>query len=240
MPCSPGSTATPVERRHRCRHRRVRRLPDRPRRRDRRAGAGRRSARPPKPACPACASCPRSSAATPGSTRSSTTSPSSRRFSTTCLSRRFVASRRRRARPIGGSGFDFAAEIAPECRTLIPSDLGAHNALRGADGKLYFLDFEYFGWDDPVTSIANFVMHPGMQLSEPQRASYQHALLRPFPPTRRSRSPAGPDAALCPAMVCHHTGRTAARALAAQNAEQSAIWAAGIRSAASRSTRRGP
>jgi thiamine kinase-like enzyme len=52
--------------------------------------------------------------------------------------------------------------------------------LRGADGKLYFLDFEYFGWDDPVTSIANFVMHPGMQLSEIQRTSYQQALLGHF------------------------------------------------------------
>jgi len=29
---------------------------------------------------------------------------------------------------------------------LIPSDLGAHNALRGTDGRLCFLDFEYFGW----------------------------------------------------------------------------------------------
>jgi hypothetical protein len=77
-------------------------------------------------------------------------------------------------------GLDFAEEIAPEFRTLIPSDLGAHNALRGADGKLYFLDFEYFGWDDPVTSIANFIMHPGMRLSELQKQSYQQALLRHF------------------------------------------------------------
>jgi hypothetical protein len=77
-------------------------------------------------------------------------------------------------------GLDFMAEIAPECRTLIPSDLGAHNALRGADGRLYFLDFEYFGWDDPVTSIANFVMHPGMRLSEPQKKIYRQALLRHF------------------------------------------------------------
>src|SRR5262249_2889209 len=33
-------------------------------------------------------------------------------------------------------GLDFAEEIAPALRTLIPSDLGAHNALRGTDGKL--------------------------------------------------------------------------------------------------------
>jgi len=60
-------------------------------------------------------------------------------------------------------GLDFAEDIALPFRTLIPSDLGAHNALRGADGRLFFLDFEYFGWDDPLTSIANFVMHPGMR-----------------------------------------------------------------------------
>jgi hypothetical protein len=77
-------------------------------------------------------------------------------------------------------GLDLFEEIAPEFRTLIPSDLGAHNALRGNDGSLYFLDFEYFGWDDPITSVANFVMHPGMRLTEHQKDAYQHALLHHF------------------------------------------------------------
>jgi hypothetical protein len=77
-------------------------------------------------------------------------------------------------------GLEFGVDIAPECRTLIPSDMGAHNALRGKDGGLYFLDFEYFGWDDPLTSIANFVMHPGMQITDAQKAGYQHAMLQHF------------------------------------------------------------
>jgi hypothetical protein len=77
-------------------------------------------------------------------------------------------------------GLDFSQEIAADLRTLIPSDLGAHNALRGRDGRLYFLDFEYFGWDDPVTSVANFIMHPGMQLTDRQRASYRDTLLQHF------------------------------------------------------------
>jgi hypothetical protein len=77
-------------------------------------------------------------------------------------------------------GFEFADDIAPPFRTLIPSDMGAHNALRGADRHLYFLDFEYFGWDDPLTSIANFVLHPGMQLSARQRDQYRQALLAHF------------------------------------------------------------
>jgi hypothetical protein len=80
----------------------------------------------------------------------------------------------------GRLGLDFAEDMAPEFRTLIPSDLGAHNALRGADGRLYFVDFEYFGWDDPLTSIANFIMHPGMRLTDRQKASYQEALLGHF------------------------------------------------------------
>ena len=73
-------------------------------------------------------------------------------------------------------GLDLSRDLGAEFQTLIPSDMGAHNALRGADGRLHFLDFEYFGWDDPLTSIANFTMHPGMVLTERQRALYGDAL----------------------------------------------------------------
>ena len=73
-------------------------------------------------------------------------------------------------------GLDLARDLGAEFQTLIPSDMGAHNALRGADGQLRFLDFEYFGWDDPLTSVANFIMHPGMTLTEGQRALYREAL----------------------------------------------------------------
>jgi Phosphotransferase enzyme family len=77
-------------------------------------------------------------------------------------------------------GLDFAADRSQSAQTLIASDFGAHNALRGADGKLTFLDFEYFGWDDPLTSVGNFVLHPGMQLTQAQRALYRDALLAHF------------------------------------------------------------
>jgi len=77
-------------------------------------------------------------------------------------------------------GLDFAADRPAAAQTLIASDFGAHNALRGADGKLTFLDFEYFGWDDPLTSIGNFVLHPGMQLTQTQRALYRDTLLAHF------------------------------------------------------------
>jgi len=75
---------------------------------------------------------------------------------------------------------DFAADRPAADQTLIASDFGAHNALRGTDGKLTFLDFEYFGWDDPLTSIGNFVLHPGMPLTQAQRALYRDTLLAHF------------------------------------------------------------
>jgi hypothetical protein len=91
--------------------------------------------------------------------------------------RRFEAGATRSYRQLG---FDLGEDLAPQFRTLIASDMGAHNALRASDGKLYFLDFEYFGWDDPLTSIANFVMHPGMQLSDRQKMAYRRAMLAHF------------------------------------------------------------
>ena len=77
-------------------------------------------------------------------------------------------------------GLDFAADRPLASQTLIASDFGAHNALRGADGKLTFLDFEYFGWDDPLASIGNFVLHPGMELAPSQRSLYQNAIIAHF------------------------------------------------------------
>ncbi len=49
-------------------------------------------------------------------------------------------------------------------RTLSPSDFGFHNALRTTTGDVAFLDFEYFGWDDPVKLVADVCWHPGMGL----------------------------------------------------------------------------
>ena len=86
-----------------------------------------------------------------------------------------------RARRIYGDlELDFAADRPLDTQTLIASDFGAHNALRSADGQLAFLDFEYFGWDDPLTSIGNFVFHPGMQLMPHHRGLYQDAILAHF------------------------------------------------------------
>jgi hypothetical protein len=50
-------------------------------------------------------------------------------------------------------------------QTLSPSDFGFHNALKNESGSISFLDFEYFGWDDPAKIISDFCLHPAMKLS---------------------------------------------------------------------------
>ncbi len=84
-------------------------------------------------------------------------------------------------------GLDFEADLPMERRTLIASDFGAHNALRCADRRLTFVDFEYFGWDDPLTSIGNFVLHPGMRLSKIQQALYAERILARLGPVEAHR-----------------------------------------------------
>ncbi|MFH0986199.1 MAG: aminoglycoside phosphotransferase family protein [Candidatus Omnitrophota bacterium] len=51
-------------------------------------------------------------------------------------------------------------ENLPPCdRIISPSDFGFHNVLVGNDGKIYFLDFEYAGWDDPAKTVGDFFSH---------------------------------------------------------------------------------
>ncbi len=58
------------------------------------------------------------------------------------------------------------ARLRREEWTLSPSDFGFHNALRKRDGTLVFVDFEYFGWDNPAKLMADFLLHPAMSLSD--------------------------------------------------------------------------
>ena len=78
------------------------------------------------------------------------------------------------------SGISFTAELPGEERTLSPSDFGFHNALRCADGRIVFLDFEYFGWDDPAKMIADFLLHPAMRLGESLKRHFAAGILKRF------------------------------------------------------------
>jgi len=55
-------------------------------------------------------------------------------------------------------------DIQKEEITLSPSDYGFHNILLREDNRLIFLDFEYFGWDDPAKMICDFLLHPANNL----------------------------------------------------------------------------
>jgi len=68
--------------------------------------------------------------------------------------------------------WDVDTALDPARRTLSPSDFGFHNALRRPDGSLGFIDFEYFGWDDPVKLTADFLWHPAMQLSVAEQRQF--------------------------------------------------------------------
>lgn len=72
-------------------------------------------------------------------------------------------------------------ELAPELRRLIPADFGFHNALREADGALRYIDFDYFGWDDPVKLTADFILHPAMRLAPDDRQTFKQAMIAALP-----------------------------------------------------------
>jgi hypothetical protein len=81
---------------------------------------------------------------------------------------------------LAASRLDFAAELPHQWRSLVPSDFGYHNSLRRPDGSLAFLDFEYFGWDDPVKLTADILLHPGRPLALPQRRRLRAAAVRVY------------------------------------------------------------
>jgi hypothetical protein len=62
-------------------------------------------------------------------------------------------------------------------RMLSPSDFGPHNALIRRNGEVFFLDFEYFGQDDPVKLAADISLHPGTDLAVEQRVFLVETLL---------------------------------------------------------------
>jgi Phosphotransferase enzyme family len=78
------------------------------------------------------------------------------------------------------SGICFSTPLVVASRTLSPSDFGFHNALKKTCGTLVFLDFEYFGWDDPAKTIADFVLHPAMSLGTPLRKVFVGSALNTF------------------------------------------------------------
>ena len=71
-------------------------------------------------------------------------------------------------------------DLPRDKQTLSPSDFGFHNCLKASDGSMTFLDFDYFGWDDPVKLMADFIWHPAMNLRSALREKWKTAMLRLF------------------------------------------------------------
>ncbi len=69
----------------------------------------------------------------------------------------------------------FDQPIAASGTTLCPADFGLHNTLRRKSGQLVFIDFDYFGWDDPVKLTSDFLLHPGMLLPEQLKRQFAAA-----------------------------------------------------------------
>jgi len=78
------------------------------------------------------------------------------------------------------SEISFSSDIGIEQRTLSPSDFGFHNALGRDDGGIVFLDFEYFGWDDPAKMLSDFLLHPAMELSKDLQRRFVQKILAGF------------------------------------------------------------
>lgn len=77
--------------------------------------------------------------------------------------------------------FPYFAILPRERRTLSPSDFGFHNALKQQNGGMVFLDFEYFGWDDPAKMICDALLHPAMTLTGPLKSALFSGMIRLFP-----------------------------------------------------------
>jgi len=85
----------------------------------------------------------------------------------------------------GESWWDIELPWSERC--LSPSDFGFHNALQRPNGDFVFLDFEYFGWDDPAKLIVDFLHHPAMQLSHDSRQVFIDQTLELFDDSGRLR-----------------------------------------------------
>jgi hypothetical protein len=89
----------------------------------------------------------------------------------------------------GRSGIALEEEIPFSERTISPSDFGFHNALRGADRTIRFIDFEYAGWDDPAKLVGDFFNQVAVPVPRKYYASFadRFAAARPRAGLHRKR-----------------------------------------------------
>jgi hypothetical protein len=101
-----------------------------------------------------------------------------RRFLSEEFARALEDCRSAARKAFSSAGLSFERDLNPAQRSTVPSDFGFHNALRDEVGRLIFIDFEYFGWDDPVKSTADVLLHPGTPVASELRARFRTAAER--------------------------------------------------------------
>ncbi len=62
---------------------------------------------------------------------------------------------------------------------LSPSDFGFHNVIKRS-ANLYFLDFEYAGWDSPLKLICDFICQPQKPVTNYQAVNFVDSLCANF------------------------------------------------------------
>jgi hypothetical protein len=75
---------------------------------------------------------------------------------------------------------EWSKQLSAEDRVLSPSDFGFHNTLE-YNGSLFFVDFEYAGWDDPAKLICDFFCQPELPVSTSQGVQFMEELLLGLP-----------------------------------------------------------
>jgi hypothetical protein len=79
-------------------------------------------------------------------------------------------------------------EIALEARCLSPSDFGFHNAIRGVNGSIRFIDFEYAGWDDPAKLVGDFFNQVAVPVPRVNFERFADAVAALFPQPEANRA----------------------------------------------------
>lgn len=69
-------------------------------------------------------------------------------------------------------GIDIDKRLHKSRQTLSASDFGFHNAIRLEGGRLFFFDFEYYGWDDPAKLISDFYLQPAVPVPSGYRERF--------------------------------------------------------------------
>lgn len=77
-------------------------------------------------------------------------------------------------------GIPLDAELEGNQRCLSPSDFGFHNAIVDGDERVFFIDFEYAGWDDPAKLICDFFCQPETPALRKFLPAFTESILAPL------------------------------------------------------------